>query len=397
MSFIPRVLVWSLAVVATTPLAAAPDREESLPATPQPAWDAVFARTEGWTGGDAVYSVGLCDGRVLWLFGDTWVGRVEDGGHVPGSRLVNNSIGVQRIPEKGAAPQPDEIAFYWGPDDREGHPTAWIRPPNAEEWYWPADGLVGGAGGERRLSVFLWTLRRAGVEGVWNFETAGGAVAVATNLDADVRDWRVRQFVNPHAAVPEKDGAREPERAIGWGGAVAEWTDAGRTYALIYGARRKDWGNELLLARAPAERIEAFDRWEFFVDGNWSPRMADATPVVSGVMNELSVSRFESADGPRWALTSSEVLFGDRIFVRTSRSPLGPWSRPKAVFRVPDVQRNRAYFTYAAKAHPEVSAPGELLISYVVNSQDFGAMFRDAAIYRPRFVSVPAAAILGTR
>ena len=42
---------------------------------------------------------------------------------------------------------------------------------------------------------------------------------------------------------------------------------------------------------------------------------------------------------------------------------------------------------YNAKAHPHLSRPGELLISYNVNTFDFwGDFFRDADIYRPRFI-----------
>ena len=38
-------------------------------------WDKMFTRYEnGWTGADATYSVPLPDGRVLWMFGDTFIG-----------------------------------------------------------------------------------------------------------------------------------------------------------------------------------------------------------------------------------------------------------------------------------------------------------------------------------
>ena len=60
-----------------------------------------------------------------------------------------------------------------------------------------------------------------------------------------------------------------------------------------------------------------------------------------------------------------------------------------AGLHVPEVDRNPTYFTYAAKGHLQLSRQGELLISYVVNSHEFGAMFKDATIYRPRFISIP--------
>jgi hypothetical protein len=92
-------------------------------------------------------------------------------------------------------------------------------------------------------------------------------------------------------------------------------------------------------------------------------------------------------------MVHSEPFLGRRIFVRTASRPEGPWSKPMPVYRVPEVDRNRAYFTYAAKGHVQLSRSGQLLISYVVNSHDFGAMCKDAAIYRPRFISIPTSGL----
>ncbi len=62
--------------------------------TPDSEWNAVFDRADGWTGADAAGSVDLGDGRTVWLFGDTWIGKIRDGKRLPGARMVNNSIAV---------------------------------------------------------------------------------------------------------------------------------------------------------------------------------------------------------------------------------------------------------------------------------------------------------------
>jgi hypothetical protein len=62
---------------------------------------------------------------------------------------------------------------------------------------------------------------------------------------------------------------------------------------------------------------------------------------------------------------------------------------------VPEVATNRAYFTYAAKGHARLSRPGELLVTYLVNSQNFGDLIGDTTIYRPMFLRVPAAILFG--
>ena len=101
---------------------------------------------------------------------------------------------------------------------------------------------------------------------------------------------------------------------------------------------------------------------------------------------EFSVTPIDVAGKKSWLLVHSELFLGPKIMVRLSSSPHGPWSKPIPIFEVPDLKRNKSYFSYAAKGHPELSAPGELLINYVVNSLGFGAMVNDAEIYRPRFI-----------
>ena len=48
-------------------------------AAPAPELDALFQRADGWIGADGAYSVALSPQRTLWLFSDTWVGKVRDG------------------------------------------------------------------------------------------------------------------------------------------------------------------------------------------------------------------------------------------------------------------------------------------------------------------------------
>ena len=90
-----------------------------------------------------------------------------------------------------------------------------------------------------------------------------------------------------------------------------------------------------------------------------------------------------------FVMVQSEANLGKRIQIRTAPKAYGPWSAPVAIHTVTDVERDRSYFTYAAKGHARFSQPGELLVTYVVNATDFGIAFRDAEIYRPRFIRVP--------
>ncbi len=372
-------------------------------------WDAVFARTKGWTGGDAIYSIDLGRGRTLWLFGDTWIGSVADGRHAPGSHLVNNTIAIQTATPgergcPGPATLPGRITFHWGPNDPKGKPAAWIVPDPTRVkahgikpgggWYWPGDGAVvpGGGGGRPRLVLFLHHIgRRSGNHGIWGFKGVGGALVVIDNPHDPADRWHVEQFDNPHAVDTDMAAASPSLREVSWGAAVVFDSSGGSDdagYLYLYGIKETHPLNkQLLLARAPAVTVERFDTWRFrTAEGGWSGRLSDAAPIADHLVNELSVEPVRIGGRPTFVMTHSEPVFGHRIFLRVADRPAGPWSKPIPVYQVPGVKRNPAYFTYAAKGHAHLSAAGELLISYVINSHDFKAMVADADIYRPRFI-----------
>ena len=72
----------SIACLAFVVLGASFMPARAAPVDPEPAahWNATFDGKSGWIGGDAVYSVQLSAGRILWLFGDSLIGKVVDGG-----------------------------------------------------------------------------------------------------------------------------------------------------------------------------------------------------------------------------------------------------------------------------------------------------------------------------
>ncbi len=361
------------------------------------AWDAVFDRMDGWIGGDAVYSTPLPGGDILWLFADTYIGQVRDHRRLPGTRMVNNTLARHARPAPGGAVDPRLVQFLWGPDDDQRHPTAWIQPTAepadgpqaARAWYWLADALVIPSHPSPKLIVFLWRIERAG-QGALGFRSIGSAMAIVDNPQADWHQWQPRQVNVVHSIPSSAHDARQSPQ-IAWGSELIFLPDeAGALQLLVFGYRQPAAGpTQIILARVPAGAVEQMERWEFKTRGGWSAKLGDAAPVASNVTTEFSVSRVEHLGGASWVLIHSEPFFGDRILARTADYPFGPWSPATAVYRVAPLDRQKKHFTYAAKAHPELSAPGELLVSYVVNSLDFGESSSNANIYRPRFVRVP--------
>ena len=115
--------------------------------------------------------------------------------------------------------------------------------------------------------------------------------------------------------------------------------------------------------------------------------MDDLAPICGGVSSELSVTPLP--DG-RYLLVFQEGALGEWVAVRLGASPIGPFGPVHRIWRCPEVDEHEKVYVYNAKAHPHLSPPGAVLISYNVNSFDFwGEFLEDASIYRPRFVRLP--------
>ena len=349
-------------------------------------WDAAFERTGGWTGADVAGTIDLGRGRSLWLFGDTWIGAVESNRHTKASKLVANSIAIQ---EQGPTPGP--IAFFWGNSNSTTHPAAWFVPDTTNSWFWPAgSGAVApDAGGNPRLVVFLNEIgRREGDTSVFGFKLVGGSLALIDHFDATPDRWVVRRMQNPHVLASASNRIDTT-----WGADVVTVTDysiPGSGVLFIYGVRETTTTNkDLLVARCPAGSVDDFSSWRFYAgNGPWASDAAQAVSIADDLVNEFSVDLISWAGREQFVLIQSEGGFGRRISIRTADRPEGPWPEPVAVYTVDELSKSRNYFTYAARAHNELSGPDELLVSYVVNSTDFGEMVNRANIYRPRFIRV---------
>ncbi len=360
-------------------------------------WDKIFTRSEGWTGADGAGTVTLPDGRLLWMFGDTWIGRVEQGKHAAGSKLVSITLGIHPLPaDPGTPPPAESVEFAWGQPNEAGQPTAWLTPDpeiagSRKTWFWPMGGgaVVPRGDGAESLVIFMWSLSRTPEDrGVWSFQVTGNVLAVVDNWREPLPDWKARQIKLPHGRVPGPD---QP-LTIDWGyAALADEGSAADRYLYIYGLVNHQIHNrDLLVARVPIGRALDFSAWRFYAgDEKWSDRVEDARGIAQGLVSEFSVERIGTGAEQRYYLVQSEPHLGKHVLLRAARSMVGPFSQPQAVFEVPELAKNPAYMTYAAKGHAALSPPGELLITYVVNSTDFGAMVADAEIYRPRFIRVP--------
>lgn len=352
-------------------LAAAPQ----VTATPAPDWDALFDRDSGWTGADGIYSIPLDsnDGfynmtntRTLFVFSDTFIGNVDaTGGRATGSTIINNSIAWF---EPSTGPDPLAIDFW---DQRK----ACFEPRTANslpsEFYWMKDGIaIDGI-------AYLFAAR---------FESIVARRGVAM-ITMDPNDQNPTNSAT-QVEVPLFAPADANHAEITYGGAFFDNSvEAGAPnpdgYVYCYGVEEIPGNKYALVARVPRVQFTDFSAWTFWDGAGWSSSIHDSARVAERVSTEMSVTALPNG---KYVMVFMLDTISGTIAYRLADSPEGPWGPHVEVYDVPIPPTFPNVFAYHAKAHPHLSEPGSLLVSYNVNTLAFNEHLRFADIYRPRFI-----------
>ncbi|HUW18181.1 MAG TPA: DUF4185 domain-containing protein [Sedimentisphaerales bacterium] len=327
-----------------------------------PQYDALFTKEKGWTGADGAYSVALSDTVTLWLYSDTWIGNIVNGQHKDAT-MVNNTIALQ----SGKDPSAASVKFFWQ-RTKDGKPAAFITPADGVGGFWIFHGVVA----DGKLYLFLTQI-------VENGEYIGTWLGEVDNSQDEPLNWQVKQYKVPFGRY-SKNGN------LFFGSAVMKDGD----FVYIYGCD-EDWKkgmNErhMIVARVSPDRIAGFEKWRFWNGTDWDTDVNKADGLFSGTAAEYSVS-FQAAIKKYVAVYTEYGMSAD-ILMRVSDTPIGKWSKPYKIYECPEYKWHKTYFCYAAKGHPELSNPDELIITYACNSTDFWQMAANARIYRPRFLKV---------
>lgn len=360
------VLLWvSVWCVGFLNIAAA--AEPAPQAAPATDLNRLFARTDGWTGADGVYSVALNKNRLLWLFGDTWIGKIRQGKRVD-ALLINNSVGLmERTRTHRRAPD-----YFWK-TDAKGAPQAFFAPPDHRGWFWPLHGI----NTPRGLFVFLLQIEKTEDASVFGFAPSGNWLARISNPEAAPDQWRIS-----YRKLPWSHFSRTLGRY--WGTTII--ADRGTLY--IYGIHEDPQGKgvpkKLILARCPENDLDRFSAWEFYGARGWQSNPGHAEPLLENVATEGSIWWNPRANA--YEFFYSESGFSPRILRSRAPVPQGPWSVPETVYTVTDRRLTPKTFAYAGKVHPELARNAqEIIVSYVINSLDFWSLTRDAGLYWPQF------------
>lgn len=352
-------------------------------------WTNLFKRTSGWFGGDGIFTIPLsgidsagaeADGTTMVLFSDSLIGEITDGKLDTPLVMINNSVALI----SGLLPKESNISFHWATDETNTPKSLFVpNTPNsrAGEYYWLGDGFVNQ---EKENDIYLFGYRITTTDAeVFNFKEVGNTLIV---LPAGSKPpfAEQRQVDTPFYI----DG--DPENTGSFGAGILVNTEAAGAlspdgYVYIYGV--KGTKKEVMVARIIPKDIEQFHLWEFWDGNSWQTDMMKAAPIADRASNELSVTPLK--DG-RYALVFQTDAIGTNVGLRLSLSPEGPFGPIIPLWDASqDIREGKQLISYNAKAHANFSNPGELLISYNINSFDF---FEDVEIqpdfYRPRFIRV---------
>lgn len=313
----------------------------------------------GWTGGDATYSVQLPDGRHLWSFGDTFLDTVYADRSRPSSPLIRNTFMVQ----DGLTFNSFQTIVGGTIDD----PIAVVNTPDPDdEWYWPGDATVSGD----VLYMYMMYFVSTGAGGGFGFHY------VRTDLV---------KFSLPDITEISRETVWDLDDDVLFGGAVMEDGD----YLYTYSAESTAFVKYCQVARVPLDDIES--PYEFYnaVTGNWQSTFPGADGrLKKNPFGEVDVSAQFSVfyEAGKYRLVTQEGLLGKKIYSYESDNPTGPWGSRKIIYTT---NEGADVWTYNAYMHNDIkNAAGYMLLSYNLNAMNFLDLFSNADTYRPKFVWV---------
>jgi hypothetical protein len=347
------------------------------PAAYQSALDNMRLAGVEWAAADGGAPTVLPDGRVLWLFGDTFTGQINgDGSLAPDWRIVRNSFVVQQ----GACFRP---LMGGAPNDR-----ADVIPAPGGLWYWPSTAIVEPTATGNVLRMFLSRMTTNDNPAPWNFEFVDTQLATFTLPGLSL----VNIGALPNGIYSGPDYA--------WGGSAVTGVD---NFIYVYGGRGDkqsqdcDPGRERRVARVERGKLTT-GPWQFFDGTTWGSDPAaaaliqfvadaplPATACTAKPLDTLNVVPNPGggyvAGGKLGELRQPNSLFGTEISKWTASAPEGPWHYTG---KVADAVVEPNQFSYGASLRFNLPG-GTPTVLYSVNS--FDDVAQDISLYGLRFRS----------
>lgn len=359
--------------------------ERKFTAEPAEDWNSLFLRKSGWFGGDGIFALPLSgkdsekSDSLLFLFSDTMIGEIHGDTLQPGFVMVNNSVALL----KGTAPDSTNITFRMAGE--KGSYKAIFTPktnkPDKDTYFWLGDGFAN-PDANKDLFIFAYQITNTHDKSPFPFKETG-------NVLIRIPAGSTFPYAGQQQMTLPFNNYKNGNETISFGAGVFNNSEtAGEAeadgFVYVYGTKGKS--KKLVSARVRAAEMGSFDQWEFWDGNGWSKDVKSVKAVSDSVSNELSVSRLSKG---KYALVYQLGSLLPEICMQVGPTPVGPFGERIVLYKTTNDIQDADLFTYNAKAHPALSAPGELLISYNVNSfKFFEVLPKKPNLYRPRFVKI---------
>ncbi len=321
-----------------------------------------FRRTTDWIAGDAAISVSLNNNKSLWSFGDSYIGNFDAVTQtVPCLFQVRNaglSMGISN---------PLEQQTYIG----TGSPKSLYQlGTDHNYWFWPGCGYAAGD----TAFIFQERIHKKPSGGSFGFEGVDSLyvakIKISTMQNVGYGFLGTRNNISFSKGIAKSGN-----------------------YQYIYGTRGNGFGNDLLVARFPANNLYA--DWEYFNGSTWSKDIGTAAKIFDFFTSQFYVFRLKNKFILLLTAFSVGCDQGKEIYSLTSNTPEGPFTNKQTIWTVDDTLEGHHPFFYSAIAHPEYdNGKNELLVTYCING--YGTCVpvcvknrMNPDYYRPKAVRIP--------
>jgi hypothetical protein len=137
------------------------------------------------------------------------------------------------------------------------------------------------------------------------------------------------------------------------------------------------------VARTPAGPFAG--AWSYFDGRGWVATPRPGGGILTGVSSQFGVVALRD----RFVLVTMDEIrpFSGRLVAYTASQPEGPFQGPTTLYEAPEADDR--VVAYNPFVHPQFTRQDRFLISYNVNHlHDPQIHYRDASLYRPRFLRV---------
>lgn len=296
-----------------------------------------FKRTEGVIAADGAISIPLSDGRVIWLFGDSFIDHYDSVSKtVPCIFQVRNSALLQ--PSNNWQWQQTKILLSKEP----GAKGFLINKPDST-FIWP------GCGFQLKDTVYIYCHTMKNVKEGLGFGKGGPPVFAKLKFP----ELNVVGF----SELPDFYD-------VGFGNGFI--VDSASGYVYAYGSKGKSLTGNLVLARFTINNPNT--NWDVWNGKDWSKDASKSASVGKMKAVSLHITKIRN----KYVAVGSDLSVGcdqgKNIYVSTSDKLTGPFKLMKKIYTLDDTVQGHYPFFYLPFAHSEfINEKDELLVTYSIN------------------------------